>query len=205
MKQEKRKIYRFLLIVLTLPALAYYGFDQYNRKISNLPILGPSNHIIPDFSFTSQEGKLVQSQDLWGNIIVANFFFTACPTICPQMSKSLQKVQKTYQTRKDLLILSYTVDPRRDDVEHLSDYADYYEAQAGKWFFFTGKRQDIYRLAREGYLVTAAQGDNATNDFIHSEKLILIDPKKRIRGYYDGTDSKEVNQLIYDIKRISKN
>lgn len=204
MRTEQKKIYIFLLVVFTVPVLAYYGFDLYDRRMRDLPVLGPTGHTIPNFRFTNQEGKLIESEALWGNVIVANFFFTACPTICPQMSNSLKRVQDTYQDRKNLLILSYTVDPRRDDVEHLADYADYYGAKSNQWLFFTGKRQDIYRLARKGYLVTA-QGDEASNDFIHSEKLILIDAQKQIRGYYDGTDEKEVDQLIYDIERMLEN
>ena len=204
MKTEQKKIYAFLLVVFTVPVLAYYGFNLYDRKVRDLPVLGPVGHRIPDFRFTNQEGDLVASEDLWGNVIVANFFFTACPTICPQMSNSLKRVQDEYGDRKNLLILSYTVDPRRDNVEHLADYAAYYGAKSDQWLFFTGKREDIYRLARKGYLVTA-QGDETSNDFIHSEKLILIDPQKQIRGYYDGTDKTEVDQLIYDIERILKN
>lgn len=204
MKTEQKKIYIFLLVVFAVPVLVYYGLNLYDRKLRELPVLGPAGHTIPNFRFTNQEGKVVESEDLWGNVIVANFFFTACPTICPQMSKSLKRVQDRYGDRKNVLILSYTVDPRRDDVEHLADYADYHGAKSDKWLFFTGKRQDIYRLARKGYLVTA-QGDESSNDFIHSEKLILIDKQRQIRGYYDGTDKAEVNQLIYDLKRILKN
>ncbi len=210
--KQMNKITLFILIVFAVPTVAYFTIKLYHKKIQPLPILGPVQqnnkttiyHTIPDFTFTTQKGEDILSKDLWGNIIIANFFFTHCTTICPEMSASLQKIQREFYDNEQVIILSYTVDPRRDSVERLNEYANIYDAKKNKWFFLTGQKQDIYRLARKGYFLTAQDSDKNTIDFIHSEKLVLIDQQRQIRGYYDGTNTSEVKQLIYDIKRLNK-
>ena len=101
---------------------------------------------------------------------------------------------------QSLLLLSHTVDPVRDTVEALREYADEYHAMDGKWFFLTGEKKELYDHARTGYFVSATEGDGGAEDFIHTERFILVDKQSHIRGYYDGTDSTDVNALIGDIK-----
>jgi protein SCO1/2 len=118
------------------------------------------------------------------------------------MTKNLITVQQSYINSDDLLLVSFSVDPERDSAKRLAEYAGKFSIDETKWQLLTGSKKEIYRLARKSFKVTATDGDGGADDFIHSNKLILIDTKKRIRGYYDGTDEKETTQLIKDIKKL---
>jgi protein SCO1/2 len=98
-----------------------------------------------------------------------------------------------------IAILSHTVDPERDSVSVLRSYANHFQAIDKKWEFVTGNKKEIYNIARKGYFVSASEGDGGEEDFIHSPLFVLIDKQKHLRGYYDGTDSLEVNKLLIDI------
>ncbi|MCX6183222.1 MAG: SCO family protein [Bacteroidetes bacterium] len=161
-------------------------------------------HTIPDFSFVNQENQIVNSISFHGKIYVADFFFTTCPSICPLMTKQLTRVQKEFEGDTTLKIISFTVDPDKDKSEVLKSYAEKNGANPQQWSFCTGEKQKIYRLGQKGFLLVEPEYRNDTIDFLHSDKLVLIDQHSRIRGFYSGTDSNEVNQLIKDIK-ILKN
>ena len=100
------------------------------------------------------------------------------------------------------MLSSFTVDPVSDSISVLQNYAMKYGVSADQWQLLTGDKKQIYRLARNSFRVVATDGDGGPGDFIHSEKLILLDKEQRIRGYYDGTSQKEVNKLIRDIKKL---
>lgn len=157
-------------------------------------------HTIPDFSFLAHTNKTITQAKFKDKIYVADFFFTNCPGICPKMSTQLARVQDEFRADKDILLLSHTVDPARDTVATLAQYASLYEADSSKWFFVTGDKKVLYEQARKGYFITATEGDGGEDDFVHSEKLVLVDKSGVIRGYYDGTKEAEVNQLMIDIK-----
>ena len=118
------------------------------------------------------------------------------------MTANLKKVQAAFAGKKDLLIVSFSVDPERDSVAQLKKFAQRFNIDESNWQLLTGSKQEIYRLARKSFQVVATDGDGGDNDFIHSDQLILIDTKKRIRGYYEGTEGKETAQLIKDIKKL---
>jgi protein SCO1/2 len=118
------------------------------------------------------------------------------------MTNSLKTVQEAYKDDPTILLHSISIDPERDSATQLRKYADQYEINTKNWSLLTGNKKDIYKMARNSFMIVATDGDGGPDDFIHSEKLVLIDTKKRIRGYYDGTSSKEVNQLIRDIKKL---
>ncbi len=159
-------------------------------------------HTVPDFSFDGHTGRKVTHNDFKDKIFIADFFFSHCPSICPQMSKQLQRVQ--YEFRKDTMIkiLSHTVDPERDSIPRLAEYAELYEADSTKWLFVTGSKVDLYEQARKGYYVVITEGDGGAEDFIHTPNLVLVDKERVIRGYYDGTKEEEVNQMMMDIKTV---
>ena len=161
-------------------------------------------HTIPDFSFINQDNKIINSDSLKGKIYVADFFFTTCPSICPIMTKQLTRVQKEFTNDPNFKIISFTVDPDKDKSEILKAYAEKNGANSAQWSFCTGEKQKIYRLGQKGFLLVEPEYRNDTIDFLHSDKLVLIDQFSRIRGFYSGTDSTEVNLLISDIK-ILKN
>jgi protein SCO1/2 len=175
-----------------------------------LPIFGEKHlgnkdtvyHTIGTFTLTNQHGELVTDQTTQGKIYVADFFFATCQSICPQMSNNLKTVQDSFKTDKEFLILCHTVNPLHDTVELLNGYSLSYGAIKGKWHFLTGQKKAIYDLARYGYLVNALEDDGTPEGFLHSELIVLVDKKGRIRGYFDGTNPSEVKKMINDIKLL---
>jgi protein SCO1/2 len=194
-----RTIYFFVIGVIVLPVAAFGITQWYEWRIQRLPVLGPENHIVENFHFKNQMGEPLD-QDHWkGKIVVANYFFTSCPSICPKMMRTLEKVQM--HAGKNVLINSFTVDPERDSVGKLKTYADKHGIKPG-WFLLTGDKIYLYKFARTDLMIDATDGDGGPGDFIHSSRLVLIDPLKHIRGYYDGTDEKDADRLIHDIEKL---
>ena len=198
----KRTIVLFMSVIFILPLTAWALLNIYERRIEKLPILSTKDHRIEYFSLINQDG-LVRTGDDWKNkIVVANFFFTHCHIVCPKMTYNLSKVSKVFENDKSVLINSFSVDPERDSVKQLKKYADRFKIATDKWDLLTGNKNDIYKLARNSFMIVATDGDGGPDDFIHSDRLVLIDTQKRIRGYYDGTIDKETRRLIADIKRL---
>lgn len=176
-----------------------------------LPFFGPKNalkmndtsyHTIPDFQFINQFGDVVNQQTVHGKVYVTDYFFTTCKTICPVMSTQLERVYTTYKNREDFMILSHTVDPETDSVAQLLSYAKLHGVKDKKWMFVTGEKKHLYEVARKGYLLNAEEGNGGPDDFIHTQNFALIDKERHIRGFYDGTDSIDINKLIIDIKLL---
>lgn len=192
-------IWLFITFAFVLPVTAYALVQWYENKAQRLPIY---SDVKKSFAFINQD-KVVISDDIWKNkIVVANFFFTHCPVVCPKMTRSLKTVQSTFSKDKNIVISSFTVDPERDSAARLNVYARRFNIHSPGWQLLTGDKKDIYRFARNEMKVVATDGDGGPADFIHSDKLVLIDKQKKIRGYYDGTNEKEVNELIQDIKKL---
>jgi len=160
-------------------------------------------HRIADFELINQNGKTVTHENFNGKIYVADFFFTTCPTICISMTDNLLKVQKEIQNNPNILLISHSVTPKIDSVTQLKKYAIEKGVNDKKWHLVTGDKKEIYKLARKSYLAVKDEGDGGPFDMIHTENFILVDPDKRIRGFYDGTDSKEIKRLLLEIKILS--
>jgi protein SCO1/2 len=160
-------------------------------------------HKIGDFSFLDQNGKTITQRDVKGKVFVAEYFFTTCQTICPIMNKQMQRVHEAYRKNNQVNILSFTVNPEIDTVEQMKRYADEHKADAKQWHFLTGEKDKLYELARKSFFVLKpAESQNlgdVGSDFIHTNNFVLVDQEMRIRGYYDGTNPKEVDRLIKDI------
>jgi protein SCO1 len=189
-------IWMFVVVVVFVPVTVFGVVRWYEDRFQKLPVLGKVEH---SFQFINQDSKAVTEQDWKNKIVVAHFFFTHCPSICPKMMYQLKRVQAYAET--PVLINSFTVDPEHDSTTQLKKYA----AQvgiSGDWQLLTGDKKELYRFARKDLKVVATDGDGGPNDFIHSESLVLIDPDKQIRGLYKGTSETEVNALINDIKKI---
>lgn len=200
---------KLVLVILLLPVSLYAVVTWYGNQFSRLPVFTralPGNKEQPyqvrPFSLINQDDKITGTAAWEGKIAVVNFFFTHCPGICPKMTLNLLEVQKAFEGDDQVMISSLTVDPEHDSTLRLRQYAQQFGIRAGKWQLLTGSKKDIYRLARNGFGVVATDGDGGPQDFIHSDKLVLVDPQKRIRGYYNGTDKQEVQQLIRDIKKL---
>ncbi len=133
---------------------------------------------------------------------MVEFFFTTCQSICPIMNSNLQKVYKRFADRNDVLLLSHTVDPEVDSVAALKAYASLMGVTDSRWLFVTGNKKELYEAARTSYLLNSDKGDGGADDFIHTQKFALIDKNQHIRGYYDGTDTLEVNRLITEMELL---
>jgi len=165
-------------------------------------------HTIGDFEFLDQNGRKTGLKDVKGKVFVAEYFFTTCGTICPKMNAQMQRVQKAFLQNENVKILSFTVDPDTDTVAQMKQYAEGHGAQYGQWYFLTGKKEALYSLARKSFFVLKpAEAENlgdAGSDFIHTNNFVLVDQQLRIRGYYDGTSTHEVDKLIGDIELLLK-
>lgn len=160
-------------------------------------------HKISDFALQNQNGERITQEDYKDKIYVADFFFTTCQTICIPMKLNMLKIQEAIKDNDKVMLLSHTVTPEFDDVKQLRKFADEKGIIDAKWNLLTGDKKQIYDLARKSYLV-AKDDEFSEYDLIHTENFVLIDSKKRIRGYYDGTDEKAMQELIEDIHILVK-
>ncbi len=176
--------------------LPVFGERFYDTKIGDTVF-----HTISDFSFTDQTGAKISQDDFKGKIYVANFFFASCPDVCPAMMTNLQFVYNKFKDAPDVRFLSHTVDPARDSVRVLAQYGANLGAKPGQWYFVTGSKEALYMAAEHDYLLAAVTTDIKTA-FIHSDKIVLIDKDRRIRGIYDGLNFNEMRQLNDDIKAL---
>jgi protein SCO1/2 len=190
----------------------------------NLPVINPVDlneemvdptmlrigygHKIGPFSFLNQEREKITLESVRGKVFVVEYFFTTCGTICPKMNIQMQRVQEKYRGNQDLKILSFTVNPEVDTVEQMKRYADEHKADHSQWYFLTGTREKLYDLARKSFFVLKpAEAQNlgdVGSDFIHTNNFVLVDKQLRIRGYYDGTNPKEVDKLMKDVGLLLK-
>jgi protein SCO1/2 len=162
-------------------------------------------HRIPAFAFVDQEGDTITEKTIDGDIVVADFFFTVCPGICPRLTKNMGTVQSAFMNDEDVTLLSHSVTPDMDDVARLKVYAESHQVSKDKWHLLTGDRKQIYNIARHGYFADEETGfAKGENEFLHTENFILIDGERRIRGVYNGTNPAEVERLIEDIKTLKK-
>jgi len=220
---NKKLLKRYAPLVITMTVFSAFvvsSFYYVNKPIETLPIYSPSMvskelveeniqfikkyHKIKDFSMKNQNGETITQEFYNDKIYVADFFFTTCPTICPIMTENMGYVQEKIKNDSDVLLLSFSVTPEIDSVKQLKKYALEKNVIDSKWNLVTGNKKDIYNLARTSYLVAKTNGDGGKYDMIHTENFVLVDKEKRIRGFYDGTNSKEMDQLLNDIN-ILKN
>jgi protein SCO1/2 len=156
-------------------------------------------HTIADFSFTNQNGKTITQKDYEGKIYVADFFFTTCGSICPKMTTNLVEVQKAFINNPKVMLLSHTVFPEIDSVSVLKKYAIKNGVINSKWNLVTGDKKQIYAMARKSYLAVKLGKPEELYDMVHTENFVLVDSKRRVRGFYDGTKKEDIERLIEDI------
>lgn len=208
MKVNKTGIFLIIFFfILSTVFVAYYYKET--KAPETLPVIGAKNgHHVQPFSFVNQEGDTITNEDVKGKIYVVEYFFTTCKGICPKMNENMAKVYQAFRGNEHVMILSHTVDPKKDTVEAMKEYSLRFEADPEQWMFLTGDKKDLYDAARYSYLVSAA--DDTTDvdiesDFIHTDRFILVDADGYLRGrFYKGTDLGDVKQLIGDIKELLK-
>jgi len=204
-----------LVIVTVLSSIILTLFYSALKPKKTLPIYNPSMvnpelvdstiqyiskyHTIADFSFTNQNGKTITQKDYEGKIYVADFFFTTCGSICPKMTTNLVEVQKTFVNNPKVMLLSHTVFPETDSVSVLKKYAIKNGVIDSKWNLVTGDKKQIYTMARKSYLAVKLGKPEELYDMVHTENFVLVDSKRRVRGFYDGTKKEDIERLIEDI------
>jgi protein SCO1/2 len=162
---------------------------------------------IPAFQLTDENGKVFSSKALQGKIYIANFFFTRCGTICPKIASQVSRATDAFIQDPEIHFISISVDPNFDEPKKLLAYAKSFDADSTRWSFLTGTKKEIYPLILKGFHVPLADASeydaaikNPDETFIHSERLVLVDKAGVIRGFYDGTNKKEVDRMIMEIK-----
>jgi protein SCO1/2 len=204
----------YTTIILAAAGLIIYSLSlsKKEKPLRLLPIYGENTvingdtiyHLVPDFRFINQKGQWVSQNDFKGKIYVTDFFFTTCQSICPVMTSNLKSIYSEFKNDTTVAFISHTVDPEYDTVAVLADYAKNHGAELPQWHFVTGKKTELYSIARKGYYLDAQEGNGGPEDFLHTPNFALVDPEHHIRGYYDGTKENEIKKLLVDIKLLKK-
>jgi protein SCO1/2 len=219
-KQEARKSIWALIILLILVVGTVFILYKFLFPEKKLPVYNPydvnpdlvdptisdikKGHHIADFRLINQNGDTITQEDYKDKIYVADFFFTRCQTICPVMTSNMKTIQDTFINDDQVKFLSHSVTPVMDSIPILRAYADKKGVIDAKWNVTTGDKKEIYKLARKSYFAVLDEGDGGLQDFVHTENFILVDKQRQIRGFYDGTDLKDIQRLINDIKLLEK-
>ena len=193
----------FAIYTLLTPEkkLPVFNPADVNPKLVDKSVINITrNHKVADFKLINQNGEIVTQNDYKDKIYVTDFFFTRCMTICPVMTNNMGKLQEVFKNDDEIKFLSLSVTPEMDSIPILKEYAVKKGVIDAKWNITTGDKKHIYELARKSYFAVLDEGDGGLQDFIHTENFILVDKKRQIRGFYDGTDSKDIERLILDIK-----
>lgn len=207
-KKQHYSIFLSLMVLSTIiiacsqspKQLPFLGNKSLKKSIVNgKEFTDTVYHSIPNFKFINQDGDTISEKTVKGKIYVADFFFTSCPTICPTMKTQMLKIYKKYLNNSQVMLLSHTIDPSNDSPEVLKNFAENLHVNTQKWQFVTGKKEDIYKIGQKSYMVSAVDDPSQPGGIVHSGGFVLVDTKLRIRGIYDGTEPKKVEQLMLDI------
>ncbi|WP_133990510.1 SCO family protein [Dinghuibacter silviterrae] len=204
-----------MCVVIFVPLICYFLVKAYSEKALVMPghyiadtIVEVTDHgkqtfdtvwhVIPDFTLTNQLGQKVSLQDAKGKIIVADFFFTHCPSFCPTLTRNMQHLQQMFLTNDTIVqFVSFSVDPERDSVPVLKEYADRFGVLHHNWWMLTGSKDSIYTLAERDFKVAAM--DSGHQNFVHTDRMVLLDKDRFVRGYYNGQDTADMARLAGDI------
>ncbi|MBC8053339.1 MAG: SCO family protein [Sphingobacteriaceae bacterium] len=208
-----------LVTILALPGFLYYLLQEKGKnRYRPLGILGPKQvaatfhtkrgvkipdtiyHRISEFKLLSNTGDSIGIPTDSNKIAIVNFFFSRCKTVCPEMNSQLARVVAEFPDNKRLKFYSISVDPAYDTPEVLNSYAKSLKANPKRWNFLTGDKNLIFKLAKEDFLIDALAPSHNADEIVHSPMLVLVDPDRKIRGYYDSTNDDQINKLIDEIK-----
>jgi protein SCO1/2 len=207
----------FILVFSAISIPVFYHLVKVDKKLKiyNPADVNPSlvdaslkhitkDHTVSDFELINQNGEIITNNNYKNKIYVADFFFTRCQTICIAMAYNMSELQEYYKNDTDIMFLSHSVTPVMDSVSVLKEYAERKGVIDGKWNVTTGSKKHIYELARKSYFAVLESGDGGEDDFIHTEQFVLVDKERRIRGYYDGTEKKDMEKLKKDIALLKE-
>ena len=184
------------------------------KKNDRLPILGESSidpltgknrfYQTPGFILKNQFNKDVTHKDLENKIHVVDFFFTSCPTICPKMTGHLKLIEEAFEKVDEVAIVSYSIDYQNDTPGRLRQYSKNYDINDKKWTFLTGGSGEVFELSKDYKVMAFDDGVADQRNLIHDGTFVLVDGKRRIRGYYDGLSARDTERLIVDIQKLLK-
>ncbi|HRE52920.1 MAG TPA: SCO family protein [Flavitalea sp.] len=188
----------------------YFADTVINKVVNGKSVSDTVWHSLKNISLVNQLGDPVSLDDLKGNIIVANFFFTRCPSICPTLTKNMKGLQDALKMRDPrrqidvnfVHFLSFSVDSERDSAAALKKYADKYGVNSDVWWLLTGPKKTIYDFAFEELKLGIQDGEGIDANFLHTDKFVLIDKERVVRGYYSGLDTNELSKLAEDLTII---
>jgi protein SCO1/2 len=217
-EMKKQRITAFLVtffILLSAGFAFYYYKESKQMRKPEIAITGQPGQAIRPFAFINQEGDTVTNKNIKNKIVVVEYFFTTCKSICPKMNENMAKVYQAFRSDDDVVILSHTVDPKNDTVAAMKAYSLRFDADPKRWMFLTGDKKALYDQARYSYNITAVEEDTVDiqSDFIHTNVFVLVDKSGRLRMHldkdgnpeaYDGTNEKSVAQMIEDIKVLEE-
>ncbi|MEO6732405.1 MAG: SCO family protein [Ferruginibacter sp.] len=206
-----------LLLAFALPLTGYYIVKYYSDQTVHMPrryfydsvAVTKKNgrettdtiwHQVKNMTFTNQLGKIVTLDSLKGKILVIDFFFSRCPSICPAMAKSMRRLQKSFVNSNDSIVqfISISIDPDHDSVLQLRKFADRYTANHDSWWFVSGDKKEVYDFALNELKASIAD-TNVDTAFIHTENFFLLDRDRIVRGWYNGFDTVKQAKLVGDI------
>ena len=196
-----------LIIILTscdseksvLPILGQHDYET--RTEAGKTISDTVHYTVPDFSFLGHRSVEINNNTIAGKVTIADFFFTTCPTICPVMSRNMKKISQEFLGKKNLTMLSFSIDAIHDSIPVLNKYASKLNVENENWHFMVCEKKKTFELAK-GFMISTAEDKNAPGGLIHSGAFILLDGQQRIRAYYDGTKEEDVDKAIADIKTL---
>jgi protein SCO1/2 len=199
---------RKLIFYIVFFAILVVGFYIVLTKVIpdygkvKLPVLST----VQPFAFTNQDGKQVTERNVEGKVYVAEYFFTTCPSICPMLNTNMLKIYEAYKNEPGFLIVSHTSDPDNDSAARLKQYADSLKVNTAHWWFLTGRKDSLYKAARNSYLLDDPQNNlqNINEQFLHTQFFALVDKSGRVRKIYDGLKKEEVEELKKDISGLLK-
>jgi protein SCO1 len=214
----KKRTFLGISIAVLLPLVSYFIVDYLRKDAVIMPrryfydtVIAVTDrgkttmdtvwHKVSPVNFTNQLGKLVNIDDEWkGKIIIADFFFTSCPSICPTLTRNMKKLQDAFNKTDTIVrFVSFTVDPARDSAAKLKAYGDKYNINHDTWWMLTGAKKDIYGLALHEFKANIAQQEGVDTNFIHTDKFFLLDKDRVVRGWYSGLDSNHLDNLMRDV------
>ena len=213
---KKRTFFAFILVVF-IPVLTYLFVSDLSRDAIKMPrryfydsvvvktekgrkVNDTIWHKVKPFKLKNQFGKEVSLNDLGGKVIIADFFFTSCPSICPKLTKNMKKLQTAFKKTDSLVrFVSFTVDPVRDSVTKIKAYGDKFGIDHDTWWMLTGDRNEIYDIALNEFKASIASEGNIDTGFIHTDKFFILDRELVVRGWYNGLDSSNLDKLIKDV------
>jgi protein SCO1/2 len=206
--EKPRQGYLVVFIVILAACAATWLKFTYTPKpaVRILPDLGPA----PAFRLSERSGAIVGSDELKGNLWIADFIFTRCAGSCPLMSTQMRDLQESFGRSEHVVLVSFSVDPANDTQEALNAYANRYMAKPGRWLFLRGGEGEVAKLAMSGFKLASGTDGGAGDPtlgasepaIIHSQRFVLVDGAGRIRGYFDGTSGEVVQQVVSAVRAI---